>query len=175
MYDLANHPDSVFESVMRFWDQTRHFPVPCGQLKELQLYMSTFASVCSGAGHVSSIASLPAAQRLPVSDQVLLHASIVSYFHGAQGVPNSDSPMSFQWLREMLIGLNVELKRQLFGGSEVLAKAAAQEVASRREPSTVIGHTSRWVHVLGPILSQLSSLSHAQASFCDCMIHAWNF
>lgn len=127
---------------MRLWDQTCYLPVPCGKLKELQLYMSTFAGVCSGAGHVSSIASLSAAQRLPVSDQVLLRASIVSYWQAAREVPNSNSPMSFRWLHEMLNGLNVELKQQLFGGSEVLAKAAAQEVASGRKPSAVIGRTT---------------------------------
>lgn len=139
VFDFANNPDTIFSSVMRFWDKTRHYPEPLGELKELKAYISTFKiGAESGCGETS----LVAARRLTVSDQMLLRAALILYWRAAAAVSSSDTPLKFEWLRCVTEGLNLELKRQLYGNSEALARLAAKDAASGQEPRNSLLHVA---------------------------------
>lgn len=158
IFDLANNPDTIFASVMRFWDQTRHYPEPLGELKEMQKYVSSFPGVGDGSSQVSAQASLAAARRLPVSDRVLLRAALAVYWRVAARVSNRDTPMRFDWLRELLLALNLDLTPQLFGGSEALARAAAHDVTTGREPGCSKGGVARSVAAVRTVPAALKVL-----------------
>jgi hypothetical protein len=130
VFDIANNPDSIFKSVMRFWNTTVHHPEALGELKVLTEEIFRY----SGMRKDNVEASVFAAQRLPNCDKVLLRAAIVSYWQAVARVSNTETPIPFQWLYAMLESLNLELKKELFGGSEILAKKAAEFVASGQEP-----------------------------------------
>ena len=65
---------------------------------------------------------------------MLLRAAIVTYWQAAAKVPSSQTPVKFEWLRRVLEGLNLNLKAQLFGSSQRLARLAANDAASGTDP-----------------------------------------
>eukprot|EP00928_Gymnodinium_smaydae_P011659 TRINITY_DN14276_c0_g1_i1.p1 TRINITY_DN14276_c0_g1~~TRINITY_DN14276_c0_g1_i1.p1 ORF type:complete len:841 (+),score=119.18 TRINITY_DN14276_c0_g1_i1:38-2524(+) len=134
IFDLANHPDDVCAAVARFWRETRQYEGSSGEVNEMAVWIKELSRPCTDA----AFAAADVVARLTGRDQILLRAAIVRYYRAAANV-TTDLPLSFDRMGEILRELNLALKAQLFGGSDQIAKCAAEELCSLHRSNSGCG------------------------------------